>query len=41
MIIKPRKPNKRVIDPPNCKFCVYLPAKKKTCLSCGNWYDRM
>jgi len=36
-IIKPRKPNKNVIDPKECMGCIYLPAKKSTCKSCGNW----
>jgi len=37
IIIKPRKPNKMVINPQDCNGCIYLPANKKTCKSCGNW----
>lgn len=41
IIIKPTKPNKRVINKVDCIGCVYNPAKKKTCISCGNWNNRM
>ena len=41
IVIKPRKPNVRVIEPKDCKGCIYLPANKKNCQSCGNWNDRL
>lgn len=41
IVIKPRKPNKRVIESKDCIGCIYQPARKKTCISCGNWNDRL
>jgi hypothetical protein len=40
-IVKPYKFNKRVIDKLECKGCIYLPAKKLTCKSCGNWDNKL
>jgi hypothetical protein len=41
MIIKPIKPHWRIIDPIECKGCIYRPdPKHKGCKSCGNWNDR-
>lgn len=42
IIITPKKPHYRVINPIDCKGCIYMPAKeKRACKSCGNWNDRL
>lgn len=41
IIIKPKKSHYRVINPIDCKGCIYMPAKEKTCKSCGNWNDKL
>ena len=39
IIIKPKKPNKHVIEFADCIGCIYNPANPKKCKSCGNWND--
>jgi hypothetical protein len=41
IIIKPKKVNKHVINKSDCVGCIYNPANKKTCFTCGNWNDRI
>lgn len=41
IIIKPIKDKKQVIDSKDCIGCIYRPASKKKCISCGNWNNRM
>ena len=41
MNIKPKKPHYAVINRMDCIGCIYNPAKIKTCMSCGNFNDRL
>jgi hypothetical protein len=37
IIIKPKKKHYAVIDKKDCIGCIYNPATKKMCKSCGNF----
>ena len=41
IIIKPKKPNKYIINKVDCIGCVYNPPKAKNCKSCGNWNNKL
>jgi hypothetical protein len=41
IIIKPIKDKKQVISSKDCIGCIYRPANKKNCNSCGNWNNRL